>query len=99
MPARLIGATARVASLFAAGGTSGVVLARVADLTRDVLKMMLVSRLKVTTLLFLALAGAGLIWNGSGTRGAGQQGKPEASKPARMPPAKAKRLRRRSGHT
>jgi RNA polymerase sigma factor (sigma-70 family) len=89
LPTRLIGATARAASLFAAGGASGVVLAEVADLTGEVLKMMLLSRLKVTALLLLALAGTGLIWNGSGALGAGQQGQPEAPKPARIPPAKA----------
>ena len=86
MPTRLIGATARAASLFAAGGASGVVLAEVADLTREVLKMMLLSRLKVTALLLLVLAGTGLIWNGSGALGAGQQGKPEALKPGRSRP-------------
>jgi hypothetical protein len=66
-----------------------VVLAQVADLAGEVLKMMLVSRLKVTApLLLLALAGAGLIRNGPGAFGAGRQAKPEAPKAARIPPAR-----------
>jgi hypothetical protein len=66
-----------------------VILGEVADLAGEVLKMMLVSRLKVTALLLLALAGAGLIWNEAGAFGAGQHGKREAQKAARIPPAKA----------
>jgi RNA polymerase sigma factor (sigma-70 family) len=89
MPARLIGATARSARLFAAGGASAVVAAGIAELTRGVLKMMLVSRLKVTALLLLALAGAGLVWSGSGTFGAGPRGKPQAPRAAAIRPAKA----------
>jgi hypothetical protein len=66
-----------------------VVLAEVADLTKEVLKMMRLSELRVSTLVLLVLTGTGLIWNGSGAVGAGQQGKPEASKPAQIPPTKA----------
>jgi hypothetical protein len=89
MPTRLISAAARTANHFAAGGASGLVPAEVADLTREVLKMMLLYKLKVATLLVLVLTGSGLIWNGSGAVVAAQQGKPEASKPAQIPPTKA----------
>ncbi|WZO98576.1 sigma-70 family RNA polymerase sigma factor [Isosphaeraceae bacterium EP7] len=72
MPTRLFGSTARAASLFAAGAEpAGMVSAGVAALTREVLKMMLLSKLKVATLLFLVLTGTGLIWNGSRAAGAG----------------------------
>jgi RNA polymerase sigma factor (sigma-70 family) len=51
MPPRLIGATARAASLFAAGGaaTAGVVPARVTALTGEMLKIMLLSQIRITT--------------------------------------------------
>ena len=55
MPTRLIGSTAQAASLFAAGGavTAGVVSAEVAALTGEVLKIMLLSKLKITTAVLL----------------------------------------------
>ena len=88
VPTMLISATAQAASSFAAGGASGVVVAPVLGLTNDVLKIMLASRLKITTLALLILAGAGIIWIGAGVVGAGQDKRPEAGKPAQVPPAK-----------
>ena len=81
VPTRLIGSTAQAASLFAAGGatTAGVVSAKVATLTGEVMKMMLLSKIKVATLLLLVLTGTGLIWNGSGAAGAGQDPAPRRS--------------------
>ena len=57
MPTRLIGSTAQAASLFAAGGaqTAGVVSAEVVALSREVLKMMLLSKIKVVMAMLLAL--------------------------------------------
>lgn len=69
MPIRLIGPTARTASLFAAGGaaTAGVVPAKVVALTREVMKMMLLSKIKVVTAMLvvvsaLATGGTGLVY-------------------------------------
>ncbi|MGC8638677.1 MAG: hypothetical protein ACP5XB_02225 [Isosphaeraceae bacterium] len=78
--------------LFVARGASAVVHAEVIHLTSEVLKMMLVSKLKVTTLLLLVLTGAGggLIWNASGAVGWRQQGKPEAARPVQKPPPQVK---------
>jgi hypothetical protein len=64
MPARLIGSTARSASLFAAEGviSAGAVYAGVADLTREVMKMLLLSKLKIGVVMLLvasALAASG----------------------------------------
>jgi hypothetical protein len=64
MPIRLIGPTARAASLFAAGeaATAGVVPAQVAALTGEVMKMMLLSKIKViaaTVLVASALVAGG----------------------------------------
>ena len=58
MPTRLIGSTAQAASLFAAGGaaTAGVVSAEVAALTGEVLKMMLLSKIKVVTAMLLVVS-------------------------------------------
>jgi hypothetical protein len=55
MPTKLIGSTARAASQFAAEGalTAGVVSAKVAALTGEVLKIMLLSKLKITTAVLL----------------------------------------------
>ncbi len=90
LPTGLIGATAQAAGLFAVGKAAGVVPAEVANLTKEVLKMMLLSRLKVAIpLLLLALSCTGLIWNETGAVGAGQQRKAEAPKPALSPPEKA----------
>jgi len=64
MPARLIGSTARAASLSAAGGvmSAGAVSAGVAALTREVMKTMLLSKLKIGVVMLLvasALAAGG----------------------------------------
>jgi RNA polymerase sigma factor (sigma-70 family) len=65
VPTKLIGPTAKAASLFAAKQTvkAGLVSAEVANLTGEMSKTMLLSKLKITTaiLLTLALAGAG-VW-------------------------------------
>jgi hypothetical protein len=53
--------------------------------------MMLVPKLKVTTLPLLVLTGTGLIGSASKAVGGGQQGKPEASRPAQNPPAGAQK--------
>ena len=55
MPTRLIGSTTQVSSRFAAGGavTAGVVSAEVAALTGEVLKVMLLGKLKVATAFLL----------------------------------------------
>ena len=55
MPTRLIDSTAQAASLFAAGGalTAGVVSAEVTALTGEVLKIMLLSKLKITAAVLL----------------------------------------------
>ena len=69
MPTRLIGSTAQAASLIAAGRavTAGMVSAEVAALTREVLKMMLLSKIKVGVAMFLvasalAVGGTGLAY-------------------------------------
>jgi RNA polymerase sigma factor (sigma-70 family) len=51
MPTKLIGSTAKAASLFAA--RAGVVSAEVAALTREVMKMMLLGKLKIGVVLLL----------------------------------------------
>jgi RNA polymerase sigma factor (sigma-70 family) len=67
MPTQLIISTARAASLFTTGGvmSAGVVSAGVAALTREVMKMMLLSKLKIGVLMLLvasavAASGTGL---------------------------------------
>ena len=68
VPTPLLSSTAKAAGLFAAGGatTAGVVSSEVAALTREVLKTMLFSRIRITTsitaaaLLALTFAGASL---------------------------------------
>lgn len=67
MPTKLIGATARAASLFATGSvmSPGTVPAGVAALTREVLKVMLLSKLKVGVVMLMvasavAAGGTGL---------------------------------------
>ena len=65
MPTKLIGSTARAASLLAAGEpvTAGVVSAEVAALTSEVLKIMLLGKIKIATMaLLVVLSGTGLIW-------------------------------------
>ncbi len=64
MPTKLIGSTAQAASLFAAGeaATAGMVSAEVAALTGEVLKVMLLGKLKIVTATLLvasALAAGG----------------------------------------
>ena len=86
--ARLIRATAQTATLFLAGGVPGLGLAKAFDLTREVLRMMLVSKLKVATLILLVLAGTGLILTRLGPS-ARQERKPEAPKPPPIATAKA----------
>jgi RNA polymerase sigma-70 factor (ECF subfamily) len=58
MPTRLIGSTARAASLFAVGeaATAGAVSAGVAALSGEVLKMMLLSKIKVMTGMLLVVS-------------------------------------------
>ena len=71
IPTRLIGSTNRAASLIAAGRTvtAGMVSAEVATLTREVLKMMLLSRIKVVMVALMMVAvvggGTGLAWMAS----------------------------------
>ena len=66
VPAPLLSSTVKAASLFAAGRAAGPISANAAALTKEVLKTMLLSRIKITTaitttaFLALALAGAGL---------------------------------------
>jgi RNA polymerase sigma factor (sigma-70 family) len=74
MPTRLIGSTARAARLFAAGGpvTAGVVSAGVAALTQEMLKVMLLAKLKIVTAIVvvvcaLAASGAGLAYQAQTT--------------------------------
>jgi RNA polymerase sigma factor (sigma-70 family) len=58
MPTRLISSTVKAASLFAARGavTAGLVSAEVVALTGEVLKIMLLSRLKVATAMLLVVS-------------------------------------------
>ena len=74
VPPKLIGSTAQAASLFAAGRavTAGVVSAEVAALTREVLKTMLLTKLKITTAVLLlgfalAASGTGLAYRAHAT--------------------------------
>ena len=69
MPMRLIDSTAQAASLFAEGGavTAGMVSAEVAVLTREVLKIMLLGKLKIVTTVLMVggvvvLSGGGLAY-------------------------------------
>jgi RNA polymerase sigma factor (sigma-70 family) len=66
MPTKLIGSTALAANLFVAAGavTAGVVSARVAILMREVMKMMLLGKLKVATM--VVLVGSAIVggWTG-----------------------------------
>src|SRR5262249_10602672 len=67
VPSTLLISTVRAASLFAAGqAASSVVAAKVAALTEGVLKAMLLTRLKVTAAVLLAVgvlaAGTGVLW-------------------------------------
>src|SRR5262245_48668290 len=73
MPAGLVGPTVRAASLFAAAGaTAGTVPAGVAALTREVLRAMLLSKIKIAVAALLAgvavVAGVGLACLAQATR-------------------------------
>jgi RNA polymerase sigma factor (sigma-70 family) len=74
MPTQLIGSTVQAASLFAAGGavTAGVVSADVAALIGEVLKVMLLGKLKVATAVLLVasvvvVGGTGLTYRARAT--------------------------------
>jgi RNA polymerase sigma factor (sigma-70 family) len=91
MPARLIGPTARAASLVTPARlvTAGVVSAEVADLTREVLNAMLLSKLKTFTaiaLVGLALAAGGLVVAARTQAAGGRNTQERAGQ--KMPPAK-----------
>lgn len=80
MPTRLIGSTARAASLYAAGGaaTAGVVSAGAVALTGEMMKMMLLSKIKVATTLVLvasalAVGGTGLAYRAQADETTGQK--------------------------
>jgi RNA polymerase sigma factor (sigma-70 family) len=92
MPMRLIGPTVKAASLFAAGGavTTGVVPAKVASLTGEVLKVMFLSKIKITTAVLLMgvtlpIVGTGLAYQAKpskqGTGGSNQKEESAAQKP------------------
>ncbi len=97
MPARLIDSTTQTASLFAEGGavTAGVVSAEVAALTGEVLKVMLLGKLKiVTTALMLGgvvvLGGGGLAYRSRAADPPSKAGQstteqPGQEKPTRQP--------------
>ncbi|WP_165219876.1 RNA polymerase sigma factor [Aquisphaera insulae] len=84
VPAGLAGSTARAAHLIATRAAAGAVSANVMNLTGEVLKAMLLSRLKFV--LPLLLAGAGLVWSGARVVGAGPWGRIEAPAQAQTPP-------------
>ncbi len=62
VPVPLVVSTAKAAMLFAAGqaATTGVISAKVAVLTEGVMKAMLLTKLKVTAIVLIVLASAGL---------------------------------------
>jgi RNA polymerase sigma factor (sigma-70 family) len=80
MPTNLISSTARAASLYVAGGaaTAGVVSAEVAALTGEVMKMMLLSKIKIARVMLLivfvlAAGGAVLAYQTQTTEPASQK--------------------------
>jgi RNA polymerase sigma factor (sigma-70 family) len=86
MPTRLIGSTVQAASLFVAGGavTAGVVSADVIALIGEVLKVMLVGKLKIASVMLLAASvlvagGTGLSYRARATEAAIQEAKPTDS--------------------
>ena len=85
MPTRLIGSTAQAASLFAAGGavTAGMVSAGVAALTREVMKMMLLSKIKVATAMLVAVSA--LAVGGTRVLAYGAFGSPEQGSQTKQP--------------
>jgi hypothetical protein len=77
MPTKLLASTAQAASLIAAGGAAaGMVPTGVADLTREVMKIMLISKLKISVamlvVVFVLAAGAGLAYQTQTTKPASQ---------------------------
>ncbi len=83
MPTQLIGSTVQAASLLAVGGavTAGVVSAEVAVLIGEVLKVMLLGKLKVATAMLLAasvlvVGGTGLSYRALATEAATPEAKP-----------------------
>jgi RNA polymerase sigma factor (sigma-70 family) len=96
MPANLIGSTTQAASLFATGGalTAGVVSAEVTALTGEVLKIMLLSKLKITAAVLLmgatlTIVGTGLAYqqqpSKDATGASGQREKSAAQKRVVLP--------------
>jgi len=85
MPTRLIGQTAQAASLFAAGGavTAGMVPVQVAALTREVMKIMLFSKIKIAAIVLAASAlvvgGTGLVYRAQGGQLVSQEATPGAT--------------------
>jgi RNA polymerase sigma factor (sigma-70 family) len=80
MPVRLIGSTARAASLFAAGraATAGAVPVEVAALAEKVVKTMLLSKIKIATIILLvglalAAGGTGLAYRVRAADGPSQE--------------------------
>ena len=85
MPTHLIGSTVHAACLFAAGGavTAGVVSVEVADLIGEVLKVMLLGKLKIASALLVAASvfvagGTGLGYRTLATKAPIQETKPNA---------------------
>ena len=83
MPTQLIGSTVQAASLFAAGGamTAGVVSAEVAALIGEVLKVMLLGKLKIATAMLLVASvlvagGTGLTYRARATEPTTQDARP-----------------------
>ncbi len=83
MPTRLIGHTAQAARLFAMGGmaTAGVVPAKVAVLTAEVMKIMLLSKIKMVAVMVLAasalaIGGTSLAYRAQGSESASQEEAP-----------------------
>ncbi len=83
MPTKLIGSTVQAASLFAAGGavTAGVVSAEVVALIGEVLKVMLLGKLKIARAMLLAASvlvagGTGLSYRARATEAATQETRP-----------------------
>jgi RNA polymerase sigma-70 factor (ECF subfamily) len=83
VPARLINSTAQAAGQFAAGGaaTAGLKSASAVALTREVLRAMLLARIKVGVMVIVVaiIAGAGGVWRASRAATAAQE--PGESKP------------------
>jgi hypothetical protein len=92
MPTRLIAPTAQAASLFAAGGTAtaGAVPAKVVALTGEVMKMMLLSKIRSIAAMVLVasglvVGGTGLSYQASGGEPASPQEPASAKNPGLLP--------------